>query len=82
MWQSVKLHKGIHKGPHPAATINKSQPLQTIMARSYRIAADIETRQTVWIVDKNGEHFEMDPIQVCAYYRKKYAKNVKSVTID
>ena len=81
MWQSVKLHKGIHKGPHPAAKINKSTTNQ-LMARSYRIAADIETRQTVWIVDKNGEHFEMDPIQVCAYYRKKYAKNVKTVTID
>lgn len=50
------------------------------MAQSFRLAANIETQKTVWVVDKNGEQLEMDPIQVCAYYRKKYASDVKRVT--
>ena len=50
------------------------------MARSFRLAESIETRQTVWILDKEGKQLEMDPIQVCAYYRKKYAHEGKRVT--
>lgn len=51
------------------------------MAHSFRLAANIQTHKTVWIVDKNGEQLEMDPIQVCAYYRKKYALDVKRMTV-
>lgn len=51
------------------------------MARSYRLAENIQTRETVWILDKNGEQLEMDPVQVCAFYRKKYAHEGKRVTI-
>jgi hypothetical protein len=51
------------------------------MARFFRLAANIETKETVWILDKNGEQLEMNPIQVCAFYRQKYASDVKKVTV-
>jgi hypothetical protein len=51
------------------------------MAQSFRLAANTKTQETVWIVDKNGEQLVMDPIQVCAYYRKKYTSDVKQVTV-
>jgi hypothetical protein len=51
------------------------------MAHAFRLAANTKTQETVWIVDKNGEQLVMNPIQVCAYYRKKYASDVKKVTI-
>jgi len=48
---------------------------------SYQLACDLITRETVWIRVKNGIPVELNPIEVCAYYRKKYAKNVKTVTM-
>jgi hypothetical protein len=50
------------------------------MARSFRLADNIETQQTVWVLDKEGKQLELDPIQVCAFYRKKYAHEVRRVT--
>ena len=48
---------------------------------SFKLNYDIITRETVWIRVKNGIPFELNPIEVCAEYREKYASNVKEVTI-
>jgi len=47
----------------------------------YKLNYDIITRETVWITVKDGIPFELNPIEVCAEYREKYASNVKEVTI-
>jgi hypothetical protein len=48
---------------------------------SFKLACNIQTRQTVWITVKNGIQLELDPIQVCSHYRQKYASDVKKVTV-
>jgi hypothetical protein len=48
---------------------------------SFKLACNLITRETVWITVKDGIPFELNPIEVCAEYREKYASNVKEVTI-
>ena len=48
---------------------------------SFKLACNLITRETVWITVKDGITLELNPIEVCAEYRKKYASNVKEVTI-
>jgi len=48
---------------------------------SFQLACNLITRETVWIRVKNGIPFELNPIEVCAHYREKYASDVKEVTI-
>jgi hypothetical protein len=50
------------------------------MAQFFRLASDLKDQKTLWVVDKNGEQLVMDPVQVCAFYRKKYESDVKRVT--
>jgi hypothetical protein len=48
---------------------------------SFKLACNIQTRQTVWVTVKNGIQLELDPIKVCSHYRETYASDVKKVTI-
>jgi hypothetical protein len=48
---------------------------------SFQLACDLKTQETVWITVKNGIQLELNPIEVCAHYRKKYASDVKQVTV-
>jgi len=48
---------------------------------SFKLACNLITRETVWITVKDGITLELNPIEVCAEYREKYASDVKKVTI-
>ena len=48
---------------------------------SFKLASDLITKKRVWITVRDGIELHLDPIEVCAEYRKKYASNVKEVTI-
>ena len=48
---------------------------------SFKLACNLITRETVWVTVKDGITLELNPIEVCAEYREKYASDVKKVTI-
>jgi len=48
---------------------------------SFKLASDLITKKRVWITVKDGIELHLNPIEVCAEYREKYASNVKEVTI-
>jgi hypothetical protein len=48
---------------------------------SFKLNYDIITKKRVWATVKDGIILHLDPIEVCAEYREKYASNVKEVTI-
>ena len=48
---------------------------------SFKLASDLITKKRVWITVRDGIELHLDPIEVCAEYREKYASDVKEVTI-